>query len=112
MPQFRWSAIDGGGNVVGGLMEAADAAVVVERLQRQGQIVLRADPTDRRNRLSELLRLDLAGSRGLKKTTLCKVTPELAIMLASRRDLAPTMRLFADSTRIALPQSIIGTIPD
>src|SRR5437763_8485260 len=54
MPQFRWSAIDGGGNVIGGLMEASDTAAVVERLQRQGQLVLRADPADRRYALSEV----------------------------------------------------------
>src|SRR5712691_9753778 len=98
MPQFRWSAIDGGGNVIGGLMEASDSAAVVERLQRQGQIVLRADPADRRGGLSELLRLDIAGSRGLDKATLCEVTRELAIMLASGQDLDRTLRFVVDNT--------------
>ena len=57
MPSFRWSAINGGGDVVDGVMEAPDRGVVVERLQRQGHLVLRADPADRRRELSELLRI-------------------------------------------------------
>ncbi len=112
MPQFRWSAIDGGGKVIGGLMEASDTAAVVERLQRQGQIVLRADPADRRNGLSELLRLDLAGSRGLDKATLCEVTRELAIMLASGQDLDRTLRFVVDNTGSGRARAILGNIRD
>src|SRR5712691_2108931 len=112
MPQFRWSAIDGGGNVIGGLMEASDTAVVVERLQRQGQIVLRAEPAERRNGLSELLRLDLVGSRGLDKGTLCEVTRELAIMLTSGQDLDRTLRFVVDSTGSTRARTILGNIRD
>jgi general secretion pathway protein F len=112
MPQFRWSAIDGGGNVIGGLMEASDSAAVVERLQRQGQIVLRADPADRRGGVSELLRLDLAGSRGLDRATLCEVTRELAIMLASGQDLDRTLRFVVDGTGSTRARIILGNIRD
>jgi len=63
MPSYRWSAVNGGGNVVRGVMEAPDRAVVVERLQRQGQIVLRADPADRRRGLSPLHPTGPASSR-------------------------------------------------
>ena len=55
MPSFRWSAINGGGEVVHGVMEAPDRAWVVDRLQRQGQTVLRADPADLRRGLGDLL---------------------------------------------------------
>ena len=41
MPSFRWSAINGGGEVIHGVMEAPDRVSVVDRLQRQGQTVLR-----------------------------------------------------------------------
>src|SRR6266581_6091815 len=110
MPQFRWLAIDGGGNVIGGLMEASDTAAVVERLQSQGRIVLRADPADRRNGLSELLRLDLTGSRGLDKATLCEVTRELAIMLASGQDLDRTLRFVVDNTGNARARAVLAEV--
>jgi type II secretory pathway component PulF len=83
MPSFRWSAINGGGDTVSGVMEAPDRGVVVERLQRQGHLVLRVDPADRRRGLSELLRIDLGGARGLDKAALAEVTCELAVMLAA-----------------------------
>ena len=66
MPSFRWSAVDGGGDVVSGVMEAPDRAIVVEQLQRQGQIVLRADPADRRQGFSELLQIELAAACGIE----------------------------------------------
>ena len=70
MPSYRWSAINGGGDVLRGVMEAADRSAVVERLQRQGQIVLRADPADRRRGLSDFLQVELGGARGLDKAAL------------------------------------------
>src|SRR4029077_1413969 len=63
MPSFRWSAINGGGDTVNGVMEAPDRGTVVERLQRQGHLVLRADPASQRRGLSELLQFELGGAR-------------------------------------------------
>jgi type II secretory pathway component PulF len=37
VPSFRWSAVNPGGDVARGVMEAPDRAAVVERLQRQGK---------------------------------------------------------------------------
>ncbi len=59
MPSFRWSAVNPGGEVVRGLMEAPDRGTVVERLQRQGQVVLRADPANGRGSWADLLRIEL-----------------------------------------------------
>lgn len=83
MPSFRWSAVTSGGDVVSGVSEAPDQTAIVERLQRQGQIVLSAEPADRRNRLAELLHIELGLKRGIDKTTLGEVTRELAIMLTT-----------------------------
>ena len=112
MPSFRWSAIDGGGEVVGGVMEAPDRAVVVERLQRQGQIVLRADPTDGRRGLGELLQIELGGARGLDKAALGEVTRELAIMLAAGQDLDRALRFVVDHTRSARARAVLGNVRD
>ena len=112
MASFRWSAIDGGGEVVRGVMEAPDRAAVVERLQRQGRIVLRADPADRRRGLAELLQVELGGARPLDKTALSEVTRELAIMLAAGQDLDRTLRFVAENTRSARGRAVLGRVRD
>jgi general secretion pathway protein F len=112
MPSYRWSAINGGGDVVRGVMEAADRSAVVERLQRQGQIVLRADPADRRRGLGDLLQIDLGGARGLDKGALAEVTRELAIMLAAGQDLDRALRFVVDNTRNTRARAILGNVRD
>ena len=112
MPSYRWSAINGGGDVVRGVMEAADRSAVVERLQRQGQIVLRADPADRRRGLSDFLQFELGGARGLDKAALAEVTRELAIMLAAGQDLDRALRFVVDNTRSTRARAILGNVRD
>src|SRR5215475_9478381 len=112
MPSFRWSAINGGGDTVSGVMEAPDRGTVVERLQRQGHLVLRADPADRRRGLGELLQIELGGARGLDKAALVEVTRELAIMLAAGQDLDRALRFVVDSTRSARARGILGNVRD
>ena len=112
MPSFRWSAINGGGDTVTGVMEAPDRGTVVERLQRQGHLVLRADPADRRRGLGELLQFELGGARGLDKAALGEVTRELAIMLAAGQDLDRALRFVVDNTRSARARGILGNIRD
>ena len=87
MPSFRWSAISSSGEVVHGVSEAVDCTAVVERLQRQGQIVLRAEAASGRRSLSDLLQIELGTRRGLDRGTLVEITRELAIMLAAGQDL-------------------------
>jgi general secretion pathway protein F len=112
MPSFRWSAINGGGDTVSGVMEAPDRGVVVERLQRQGHLVLRADPADQRRGLHELLQIDFGGARGLDKAALSEATRELAIMLAAGQDLDRALRFVVDNTRSARARGILGNVRD
>jgi general secretion pathway protein F len=112
MPSFRWSAINGGGDVVRGVMEAPDRSVVVERLQRQGQIVLRADSADRRGGWAELLQIELGRTRGLDKAALGELTRELAIMLAAGQDLDRALRFVVENTRDARARAVLGTVRD
>jgi general secretion pathway protein F len=111
MPSWRWSAINGGGDVVRGVMEAPDRAAVVERLQRQGQIVLRADSADRPRGLGDLLQIEL-GARGLDKAALAEATRELAIMLAAGQDLDRALRFVVDNTRSARARAILASVRD
>ena len=112
MPSFRWSAINPGGDVARGVMEAPDRTAVVERLQRQGQIVLRADPADGRRGWADLLQIELRRSRGLDKATLGEITRELAIMLAAGQDLDRALRFVVENTRSARARVILGSIRD
>jgi general secretion pathway protein F len=112
MASFRWSAINGGGEVVRGVMEAPDRGAVVERLQRQGQIVLRADPAGARRSLAELLRVEIGGRGGLDKSALAEVTRELAIMLAAGQDLDRALRFVADNTRSARARAVLANVRD
>src|SRR5215472_6395299 len=112
MTSFRWSAINSGGEVVRGVMEAPDRGAVVERLQRQGQIVLRADPAGGRRGLAELLRLEIGGKSGLDKAALAEATRELAIMLAAGQDLDRALRFVVDNTRDARARAVLGNVRD
>jgi general secretion pathway protein F len=112
MSSFRWSAINDGGEVVHGVIEAPDRAWVVDRLQRQGQTVLRADPADRRRGLGDLLQLEIGGGRGLDKNALSDVTREFAIMLAAGQDLDRSLRFVVDNTRSTRTRAILGRVRD
>ena len=112
MPSFRWSAVTGGGEVVRGVMEAADRSAVVERLQRQGQIVLRAEPAEERRWFALPFHLELGTQRGLDKNALAEFTRELAIMLGAGQDLDRALRFVADNTRDARARAVLATIRD
>src|SRR5277367_389644 len=112
MASFRWSAINGGGETVHGVMDAPDRSAVVERLQRQGQTVLRADPADGRRGLGDLLQIEIAGARGLDKASLVEATRELAIMLMAGQDLDRALRFVVDNTRNGRARKILGNIRD
>jgi general secretion pathway protein F len=112
MASFRWSAINGGGETVHGVMDAPDRSAVVERLQRQGQTVLRADPAEGRRGFGELLQIEIGGARGLDKASLVEVTRELAIMLMAGQDLDRALRFVVDNTHTARATKILGNIRD
>src|SRR5467141_761040 len=112
MPLFRWSAVNPGGDVGHGITEAPDRTAVVERLQRQGQIVLRADPVDRRTGWVELLHFEFRATRALDRAALSEVTRDLAIMLAAGQDLDRALRFVVDGARGARVHAILGNVRD
>ena len=112
MPSFRWSAVNPGGDVARGVMDAPDRAAVVERLQRQGQIVLRADLAAGRGGWADFLQIELGRSRGLDKAALSEVTRELSIMLGAGQDLDRALRFVVENTRNARARGILGNVRD
>jgi general secretion pathway protein F len=112
MPSFQWSAINTAGEVVRGLAEASDRAAVVDQLQRQGQIVLEAEPADGRWRLSDLLRLELGTRRGIDQATLGEITRELAIMLVAGQDLDRALRFVVENASKARARTVLTEVRD
>jgi general secretion pathway protein F len=112
MATFRWSAVNPGGDVARGVMEAPDRASVVERLQRQGQIVLRADLAAGSGSWADLLQIELRRNRGLDKAALGEITRELAIMLAAGQDLDRALRFVVENTRSARTRGILSNVRD
>jgi len=110
MPSFRWSAVTAGGDVISGVSEAPDQAAIVEHLQRQGQIVLSAEPADRRSLLAGLLQTELGLRRGIGRTTLTEVTRELAIMLTAGQDLNRALRFVVDSTGNSRARALLAEV--
>src|SRR6266852_4883853 len=112
MASFRWSAVTAGGEVVSGVDEAPDQAAIVELLQRQRQIVLSAEPADRRNLFAELLHTELGLRRGIDRTTLGEVTRELAIMLTAGQDLDRALRFVVDNTSNSRARGLLAEVRD
>ncbi len=112
MASFRWSAVTAGGEVVSGVDDAPDQAAIVERLQRQGQIVLSAEPADRRNLFAVLLHTELGLRRGVDRTTLGEVTRELAIMLTAGQDLDRALRFVVDNTGNSRARGLLAEVRD
>jgi len=112
MAKFRYTAIDAGGKLVKGLLEAESRAMVVERLQGQGQLPLRAEPADRSGILLDFLNVELSRSRTLSKRDLVDFTRELAVMLGAGQDLDHALRFVVDITTGRRAREIFSEIRD
>jgi len=112
MPSFRWSAINNGGEVVHGVVDATDRDALVDRLQRQGQVVLRAEPVGGRASLADLLHLELGTRRRIDRASLGEITRELAIMLGAGQDLDRALRFVVDNVANERARAILGEIRD
>jgi general secretion pathway protein F len=112
VPSFRWSAINNGGEVVHGVVDAPDRDALVDRLQRQGQIVLRAEPVGGRASLADLLHLELGTGRRIDRASLGEITRELAIMLGAGQDLDRALRFVVGNVANERARAILGEIRD
>lgn len=112
MPSFEWSALSPNGDVARGVAEAADRASVVDRLQREGQIVLRAEPAGVRSKFGDLLHLEVGGRRGLDRGAVAEFARELAIMLAAGQDLDRALLFIVDNLGNSRAKSILAEVRD
>ncbi|GGF23650.1 type II secretion system protein GspF [Aliidongia dinghuensis] len=96
MPAFRFTAIDPQGQVQRGVMEAPDQAAVIDRLQRQGHMPMRAEPATGGG-WSALFTAELGRRRGLSRQEMTDVTRELSTMLAAGQDLDRALRFIVET---------------
>jgi general secretion pathway protein F len=97
MPAFRYTAIGPGGDIQRGVMEAADEAELVRRLQRQGHTPMRAEPAERGSFLRDLLHADFGKGQGLRKQEVANFVRELATMLGAGQDLDRALRYMQET---------------
>lgn len=112
MAKFRYTAIDAGGKLVKGLLEAESQAAVVERLQGQGHVPLRAEPADRSGAVLDLLSVELIRNRTLSKRDLVDFTRELAVLLGAGQDLDHALRFIVEITTAPRAREIFTDIRD
>lgn len=112
MPAFRYSAIGPTGQVMRGVMEAPSEAAVVERLRRQGNIPMRAEPAEGGSSWSELLTRDLGRQGTLSRQDTANVTRELAIMLAAGQDLDRALRFLTETAPNARVRRVMEGLRD
>lgn len=110
MPRFRYTAVDPTGKVVKGLVEAASQAVVVERVQSAGQLLLRAEPEAGSRSVGDFFKADLFGGRGLGRTEVAEFTRELSIMLGAGQDLDHALRFLVETARTERLRGIYGEL--
>jgi general secretion pathway protein F len=112
MPSFRYVAVDSAGQTQRGVMEVADQAAVIERLQRQGHIPMRVEPAGKRGFLDELFSIEFGKRRGLSAQDVTGVTRELAIMLSAGQDLDRALRFLVDTAANERVRNVMGQVRD
>jgi general secretion pathway protein F len=112
MPQFRYTAIGTGGEVQRGVLEAANEAEVVLRLQRQGSLPMRAEPLDQGGLLGGLLHADFLLRRGLSAQQVADLTRELAAMLGAGQDLDRALRYALETAPSRRVHTVLSRLRD
>jgi general secretion pathway protein F len=112
MPAFRFVAIDSSGKPIHGTVEAASEAAVIEDLQRQGHVPMRAELARRGQFLDRLLATEFNRSTGLRRQDVASTTRELAIMLSAGQDLDRALRFVVETAPNPRIKTVIGRIRD
>ena len=94
MPTFRYRAVSAAGETVEGAMDAADRAVVVNRLRDQGHFPLKVERGDAAP--MSILDRELFGSRKLALRDISVSTRELATLLKAGLPLDRALRVLID----------------
>ena len=110
MAAFRYVAVDAAGTLHRGAMEAASEAGVIESLQRQGYIPLKAEPDTGGGWVVRLLTLAPIRKRGLSRADIANVTRELATMLGAGQNLDAALRFLIETAPSARIVAVMGRV--
>ena len=111
MPKFRYTAVDNAGKRLNGVIEAASATAVADRLHRESYLLLRADEVGNSGKLLDFLHADL-GSRRLSKRSITHITRELSVMLQAGQDIDHALRFLIETAENARARKILETLRD
>lgn len=110
MPKFRYMAIDGAGKSVRGVVDAASATAVADRLHGEGKFLLNADEVGKDGGIFHFLHADFAFERGLSKAAIAHFTRELSIMLGAGQDIDHALRFLVQSSEDKRVRRILDTL--
>lgn len=113
MARFRFVAVDGAGKVSRGEMDAADERAVVDAIQGQGRLLLRAEPAGKSSALAKLLAADLTATgarRSLSSNEVARFTRELAVMLRAGQDVENALRFLAETAPSKRVGALVGAL--
>lgn len=108
MTTFRYTAVDRSGRTLKGRREAEDAPAVVEWLQRQGHIPVRAEPVG--GLFASLASVELGRRHGLAKTEVAGFIRELGIMLGAGQDLDRALRFLTETAASARLKAVAADL--
>jgi general secretion pathway protein F len=112
MAKFRYTAVDAAGKRSRGIIEAASASVVADRLRRQRFLLLRADEVSEKKSFLDVLHLDLSVERGLSKAVVAQFTRELSVMLGAGQDVDHALRFLVDTTENKRARAVLQNLRD
>ena len=109
MPVFRYKATTTAGELLEGEMQASDQAAVIQRLQLQGHIPIRADEVAERT-TSGFGKLSRYRWRSVSRKDIGLITLELATLLQAGLALDKALGILADLTEHPQVQRMLARI--
>jgi general secretion pathway protein F len=97
MPEFSYIAVSPAGVLQRGVMQAPDAATVIETLQRQGSTPTRAEPTARGSGWLRRVAAGINGGGRISAQELAEFTRELATLLPAGQSLDRALHFMAET---------------
>ena len=112
MARFRYMAVDAGGKLSRGMMEAEDETAAIASLRRQGLLPMRAEPASGNLTLHKLLHMEFGGDGGLRLGETAELIGELAVMLGAGQDLDNALRFLVDTAANTRVRTVATALRD